>query len=261
LAGISLLNLLFARADIFVLGKLYSAADLGLYAMGIALVQTPATFLMNLLGQTLLPVHSQVQADKARVNRVVHTTTSLVLLVGLPALTCLAFCSRSVLTIVYGHRYAAAAAPLLIASGVAVLNILNGQLTMVFYAAGRPNLHRTAVAVMAGTMVTAIYPFTMWLGMAGGQWAALLSVAIGLGIQLIRVHSMTGLDCRSSGPVLAYAVCGSLAVATTCLGARMLSLSNQPIPTLASGIGGCLLALSLYYVIFFQGGRRAAIGI
>ena len=39
--GLSFLNLIFSRADIFVLGKLYPATALGLYSMGVALILTP----------------------------------------------------------------------------------------------------------------------------------------------------------------------------------------------------------------------------
>ncbi len=41
LFGLSFLNLAFARTDVFVLGKVFSAAELGIYTMGIYLVQTP----------------------------------------------------------------------------------------------------------------------------------------------------------------------------------------------------------------------------
>ena len=44
MVGLSFLNLIFARADIFVLGKLYSPAMLGIYALAVNLIQTPAKF-------------------------------------------------------------------------------------------------------------------------------------------------------------------------------------------------------------------------
>lgn len=44
LFGLSFLNLIFARADICVLAKLYSPSALGLYTMAIYLVQTPHEF-------------------------------------------------------------------------------------------------------------------------------------------------------------------------------------------------------------------------
>ena len=95
LFGLSILNLIFARADIFVLAKLYSTADLGLYTMAVYLVQTPAVFVINLLNQTLLPTFSHVQDDQPRTNRILLQATTLTALLGVPALVFLAFCGRS----------------------------------------------------------------------------------------------------------------------------------------------------------------------
>ena len=86
LFGLSFLNLIFTRADVFVLAKLYSPAALGFYVMGIYLVQTPAGFLMNLLGQTLLPTFSKVQGNKVRENRILLQLNSLLVQLGMPAL-------------------------------------------------------------------------------------------------------------------------------------------------------------------------------
>ena len=68
--GLSFLNLIFSRTDIFVLGKLYSATALGLYSMAVYLVQTPSVFLTAMLVQTLFPSFAQVQDDKERINRI-----------------------------------------------------------------------------------------------------------------------------------------------------------------------------------------------
>jgi lipopolysaccharide exporter len=255
LLGLSALNLILSRADIFVLAKVFSVAELGLYSMGISLVQAPTSFLLNLLGQTLLPVYSQVQTDKSRVNQILHTVISLVLLFGMPAITCLAFSGRAVLTVIYGHLYARVAAPLVVASGVAMLTVLNGQLTTVLYAAGRPNVHRISVIVMAGIMVLSIYPLATRFGPTGGQLAALLAVATGLVVQLVRLRRMLGTTVRSYAPVLLYSFYGSLAVVGTCLCARVCSISKQPLPAIAAGIVGCLLAVSLYSIKFLRGGR------
>jgi O-antigen/teichoic acid export membrane protein len=149
MAGLALLNLIFSRMDVFVLAKLFSEADLGLYSMGIYLVQTPVTFLMRIIAQTIYPTFAHVQDNPARENRILLNLTSATLLLGLPVLVFLGFSGHSVLTIVYGARYGAAAIALTLAACAALLNVLNAQLTMVFYSQGMPQLHRRAVAAMA----------------------------------------------------------------------------------------------------------------
>ena len=59
--GLGFLNLLIARTDIFVLGRLYPFAALGFYTMAVSLVTTPSTFLTTVMGQSLLPALSSVR--------------------------------------------------------------------------------------------------------------------------------------------------------------------------------------------------------
>ncbi|MEO6965429.1 MAG: oligosaccharide flippase family protein, partial [Acidobacteriaceae bacterium] len=129
LLGLSFLNLIFARTDIFVLGKMYSPAALGIYTMAVALVLTPSNFLISMLGQTLLPALSQVQANAQRANRILSEITAWAILFGSPAVVMIWLCGPSLLTVVYGSQYAAAAGALAIAAGVVFLNTLNSLIT------------------------------------------------------------------------------------------------------------------------------------
>jgi len=243
--GLSLLNLIFARTDIFVLGKLRTAAELGLYTMAVNLVQTPTSFAMNLLGRTILPALSHVQDNVARMNRVLLTVMSLLMAVGIPALVFVLFCGRPLLTLVYGHRYSTAAGPFVVATAVALVNLLNGQITSVFSAIGRPNLHRWCVAIMAGVMLFLIYPMIAHFGVVGGQLAALVAVVVGFLFQAMRVHEITGLDLSQHRGVLIRAIAVSVCVPAACLGLRWLSVSRQPLGSVVIGASGCLVAYSI----------------
>src|SRR5215469_6648483 len=84
--GLSLLNLIFARADIFVLAKLYSPTQLGFYAMAVYLIQTPSNFVINVLNQTLMPTFSHIHDDSPRMNRILLQATSCTTFLALPGL-------------------------------------------------------------------------------------------------------------------------------------------------------------------------------
>ena len=127
--GLSFLNLIFSRTDIFVLGKLYSTTALGLYAMGVALVLTPSSFITTVLGQTLFPAISHVQHDKEHINRILVEVTSWLILLGLPSVVVIYLCGHSLLSVIYGARYVAAAGPLAVAATVVFFNILNAAIT------------------------------------------------------------------------------------------------------------------------------------
>lgn len=248
--GLSFLNLIFARTDIFVLAKLNSTADLGLYTMAVYLVQTPTSFVMNLLGQTILPALARVQDDRARMNRIVLQVTSAILLVGMPAFVFALFSGHSLLRLAYGTRYGAATGPFIVAASVALLNLLNGQITSVFFATGRPHLHRACILVMAGTMVVVIYPFVQRLGIIGGQLACLTAVTMGFLFQVRRVHRLTGLKLSSYGSVFLVAIGISLTAIAVCLGARFFVALQHPLSNVLLGAAGCLLAYGCAVVIF-----------
>jgi O-antigen/teichoic acid export membrane protein len=257
--GLALFNLLFMRMDIFVLGKLYSATDLGLYSMAVYLIQTPAGFLVNVINQTLLPALSRVQEDNARMNRILLQVTSATVLVGLPAAVFVMFCGRSLLTIVYGARYSTASTALGLACCAALFNILNNQITMAFYAKGLPQLHRRSVAIMAITVVVLAYPLAKIFGLWGGQVACLIAVIIGYLLQIERMRGVTGLKISQYGSGFPIPIYSSVAIALVwLLSTRYISAMTRPVPNIILGLIGCLLAYGLAGALRFRQAREAA---
>lgn len=253
LFGLSFLNLLFSRADVFVLAKLCSPTALGLYSMAINLVQTPTSFIMTMLGQTLLPALSQVQGDVSRTNRILNKVTSMIVMAGLPLMAFVVFCGHSLLALAYGPRYEAMTAALVLASAVALVNMLNGLITTIFYARGVPGLHRWAVAVMAATMVVVVYPLCRWLGPVGGQVAALLAVVAGYLLQVERMRKLTGLSLISYGKSFALSCLVSMVVVVAGLSARPFAALARPAANIALGLAACLLAYLLACAILLRG--------
>jgi PST family polysaccharide transporter len=261
LFGLSFLNLIFARADIFVLAKLFSPAALGLYTMAIYLAQTPTGFIMNMLGQTLLPALSQIQGDTKRTNRILIRVTSMIALLGLPALAFVFFCGRSLLTLVYGSRYAMAAVPLTLACCVALFNIENGQLTIVFYARGLPQLHRRCVVITAIVMSGLIYPFSKWLGLAGGQLACLIAIVAGYLFQIARTRRLIRLDLAEYANTFFLPTLVSFSVVAICLVTHLFAPLVRPLPNIMFGIVGCVLAYSLSLIVLFRNNQKIREGL
>ena len=252
LFGLAFLNLIFARTDIFVLAKLYPAAQLGVYSMALYLAQTPVSYLMNLLGQTMLPTFSHIQGDDRRVGRILLQVSSLIIFLGIPALVFVVFCGHSLLMIVYGPRYGAASTALILTCAVALVNLLNGQLTTVFYARALPQLHRTCVLIMAIMMIVLMYPFAKWFGLVGGPMACLASVLVGFLFQLVRVRDLIGLDLSSYAKPTLSAVGISLSVVAVCLAAKISPRLDRPIPTVMLGVLGCLIAYGVGAALFIR---------
>jgi lipopolysaccharide exporter len=252
MVGLSFLNLIFARSDIFVLGKLYSPAALGFYTMAVFLVQAPSGFIINMLSTALLPAFSHVQGDKDRVNRMLSEVTSWVILLGLPAVAMVWLCGPSLLTITYGARYAASAGALALAAGVALINTLNAQVTILFYAAGRPALHRRAVAASAIVMMLAIFPACKYIGLVGGQIAALIAIATSYVLQVVRARSITGLSLPQYGRAFVPATLVSAWILIVGVGVRHLGLATRPLGNIAVAATACIVAYALSIPAFMR---------
>ncbi len=250
--GLSFFNLVFARTDIFVLGKLYSPAALGIYALAVNLVQTPSSFLINMLAQTLMPALSHVQTDKERMNRILSEVTSWVILLGLPAVVMVGMCGSSLLRITYGARYTPAASALAVCAGAVFLNVLNSLITNLFFAAGRPALHRRAVIVSAVTMVIVIYPACKYLGLIGGQIAALIAVTASYALQLARAREVTGLNLLRYGKNFIPATLGSAVILGVGVSAHLLGLATRPVENIAIAAASCIVAYVLCVPIFMR---------
>lgn len=258
LFGLSFLNLIFSKTDIFVLAKLYSPAQLGLYSMAIYLAQVPTGFIMNLLGQTMMPTFAHIQGDQERENRILQRVTSMIFILGMPVILFVYFCGRSVLDLAFGGRYSAAAPALAAAAVVSVLGLANGQITTVFYARGLPQLHRVCVIIMAVTMIVLIYPFAKYFGLLGGQLACIAACAAGWLFQVARIRHITHLRmARYFGSFLA-AIAISSVVAVVCLGQRLAGIGDRPVVTIAFGLLGCLVAYGLAGVFFLRASEQMA---
>jgi len=252
LFGLPLMSLIYMRMDVFVLGKLIPAAQLGVYSMGIALAQVPSGFLLNLLYQIFVPAFSQIREDKSRTNRVIVQVSSVIVLFGMPALCFVYFCGGPLLTVVYGQSYAASAAPLFVASAAVLIGMVNAQITGVFYALGTPGLHRRCIAVMAIVMVILIYPLSKWMGPLGAQVANLIAVSIGFAIQAERIHRITAFRIAEYWKMFARGCGLSVGVVMVWVISRLAVLPSRPLSSIGFGVLGCVLAYSVGCVMLLR---------
>ena len=170
-------------------------------------------------------------------------------------------CGSSLLTVFYGHRYStvAAAEVLAVAAGVAFLNTLNTLITNVFFATGEPALHRRAVAASAITMVITIYPACKYLGIVGGQVAALVAISASYILQIVRIRDITRLDLLRYGKSFIPATLVSGGVLLVGVSAHLIGLGARPVTNIFIAALACMCAYVLCVPIFVKI-RQTAVG-
>ncbi len=248
--GLSFLNFVFARTDIFVVGKLFGPAVLGIYALAVNLIQTPSEFLISTLSSTFLPAFSLVQSEKERGPRILMETSSWAILLGLPALVMIALAAPSILHLAYGAQYSAAANVLRFAEIGVFLNVLNSLITTSFFGMGRPELHRRAVAASAITMLIACYPACKAFGVIGGQIATVLAIAVSYFLQIARTRELNGTRTLQYVKALFPATAVSAGALALVVGARFMGIVSSPLANICASLSGCAIAFLTYILIF-----------
>lgn len=212
MAGLPLLTFLFMQADIFVLGRLVNKDILGYYAMAMTLSQIPLMLFSKIISPMMLPVFSQMQDQKERLRDNLLRMTRMLYLFGMPMAVCLTIFAKSILVIVYGDNYGQ------VYEAFAVLNIytlfyMAGTfIASIYFAMGRPEIHRWFIAIQLFLVVICIYPAVAWAGASGAAAAKLLCMALAGIVQLTILKRLLDLPIRQylktarEGLLLALAV-------------------------------------------------------
>ena len=66
--GLPMLAFIYMRADIFVLGKLCTQAELGIYSLAVTLARVPNIFMEKFVTPIFMPAFSEIQDNNQRIN-------------------------------------------------------------------------------------------------------------------------------------------------------------------------------------------------
>jgi len=194
MAGLSVLTLVIMQADTFVLAKVITPSELGLYTMAIALAIFPLSIFSKVVQPLVVPIFAGYQEDMGGMRTNVLKLSRLVWLFGLPMAAVLAIVSQPLLVLVYGRPDFATAAPAYsLYTGFVVVYMASMVTFSVYLAIGRPELQRRFTIVRAVLVVASLYPLALWLGGTGAALALLTSMVVAMAVQLFNLRRVTGL--------------------------------------------------------------------
>lgn len=200
--GLPILYVIYAQVPVFLIGKIFSQREVGMYSMASSLAQAPTAMITVLVNQLLMPAFSSRQGDHAWLNAVLLKTTKLMVAVGFPVACFGALYARDLLTVVYGSPYVAAAGSFGLLFFAALLGACSIPMVNVYLAIGRPGLHRLFSGIRALSLVLVIYPATVWYGTTGTAVAVVASMALSFCFQVNRMGGLTRLDTRRYAKIL-----------------------------------------------------------
>jgi O-antigen/teichoic acid export membrane protein len=256
--GLPILAFIFLRADVFVVGKIRSYADLGLYSMAVTLAFITSELMTKLINEVAMPAFSLIQSEKDKINKAILQITSTIALIWLPALAFVGLYSEDVLTIVYGAQYAVVALPFSIVFFTGLLSVNDSVISTAYFGMGRPELHRIFAGLRAIVIVTLIYPAVKWLGLIGAALAGCSAMSMGYLFEIIWFSRLTGLSLRDYCSVFLRPLGVSLCVLfvwATVGKLDVLNVATSSIMKIIPGILGCLLSYGLGILLLFRSKR------
>lgn len=191
--GLPLLTLLILQADVFVLGKVVSAEQLGYYALAIALAGFPLSIFSKVVQPLVVPTLATFQEDYPRMQTAVLGLSRLVWLFGLPLTTVMGIAAAPLLSLVYGAAYAQAAWAFALYSLFCIIYMASMVSFSVYLAIGRPELQRRFTIVRAVVVLAGLYPMSVALGTAGAALMLVLGMVVAMVVQLFNLRRVIGL--------------------------------------------------------------------
>jgi O-antigen/teichoic acid export membrane protein len=187
----NLLNTLSIRLQSLLIGKLFDSRTLGYYTLAQNTQQAPAQFMSSVLNRVGLPVFSTVAGQPAKLVGALRLSLRVSIFVFVPCMVGIAVVAKSLITVLYGVRWAPAA-PLLSVLSVAAmfwpLHVLNlaaigaqGRSDLIF------KLEVIKRVVSIGLIVACSFHGAMAIA-----WAVLASSVFGVVVNTWYSHKLLG---------------------------------------------------------------------
>jgi lipopolysaccharide exporter len=213
--GLPLLQFLYQRIDIFVLGKLVSDSLLGVYNLATSLAYIPYTVFEVVMGQLLLPIFSKIQDDFTALGVAYTRITRIVILFFFPFIVIMACFASPLLELAYGKAYKGAATVFQVLTVSLALRMVGLVSSSVFFAIGKPSLFRFSSIIRFAVIGAAIVPLIKVLGTVGAALANGVSLLVWIVMIQRMLKKTIGLSyasqlralipgCAVSGIILAF---------------------------------------------------------
>lgn len=135
-----ILNQVFENIYFPVIGKLFSAADLGLFTRARSIQSLPSQTLSTVIGRVTFPVFSRSQGDPARLKRRLKKALPSLVLLNFPVMVGLAATARPLVIVLMGQEWAGCIPYLQLLCAVGLLLPIDVMNLNILMAMGRSNL-------------------------------------------------------------------------------------------------------------------------
>jgi O-antigen/teichoic acid export membrane protein len=244
--GVPSLSLIGYAAPTFVLGKMVTEEQLGLYVLAGQLISIPLDFFTKIISPVLLTGFAKKQDDIVSLNNAVLRISELIAVVSLPLVGYIMVCAPALMFFLWGPQYIDATIPCVLLGLLIASRTQSSVLGTVYVAVGRPYLHRRYVILMTSVIILLIYPAVRYYGLAG---AAMTSVAGSYSALFMQIFWSRRAIPLKFGRYIGCFIPGLMMTFPTAIAIRLLLLFNINSLILILVVGAVLLLVT-YFVYF-----------
>lgn len=187
----------FKNIDYLLIGWFYGPAPLAIYRVAFDVAMEPAMAIGTLVNRTALPVFAKIAAMKEQLSQALIWSVGRIAMLVAPMMVALILVADPLMALLHdrqGHSYAAAALPLKLLAGAALLRVTAQILYPLMMGTGRPG---AAARLSAATLVLLTigiaaaglsFPAKSGIVAVSAVWLGVYPILIVWGIRHLRMH-------------------------------------------------------------------------
>lgn len=227
--GLAIVVFLTRELDNLAIGKLLGMDVLGYYVVAYTLANIPSTYLSTVLAKVLFPMFSKLQADRVGLGVEYWRGIRLLLAIAVPLSVGIAVLAPEIVAVLYGARWAPAAAPLQILAAFGcfrALWMLNGYL---YNAIGKPQIDFYVSLSRLVVMGAVLYPLTVSYGIIGASVAVTLPMVLQFLVGVFLSQRFIGVPIATALRPFVIAIGQGAVLVVVLLSAKVFVTSNPVI--------------------------------
>lgn len=241
----NLVNWTLLNADYLVIGRMVSAAEVGVYMIAFNVANWSTSILGSVLNNVVVPALGRVSGSREELGRATTSATRLVALVAMPVAALTVGLAGPLVETVFGARWSQAAGVLQVLGVYGGMYAFSLLFVNVLVAAGATGRLLAVQVLWAAALAPGMVVGVRLFGLTGAAWAHVAVMALlalpcyGLMVRRVTGRSAAALARATSRPAVAAAVGGLVAWgAATVLGGGAAGL-------LAGGLAGTAAYLAV----------------
>ncbi|MGV1005767.1 MAG: oligosaccharide flippase family protein [Candidatus Nanopelagicales bacterium] len=244
LAGSSMVSLAVENIDYMVVSRLLGPTPLGYYTLAYNIAGWPPSLVNSVLASIVIPAVGRLAGHQPGLRHQLTRGATVLALLALPAAALLSTLAAPLIAIVYGQKWASAAAPLAVLAMLGPFRMATTFFSDVLIALGRTRVLLLVRLAWLGLLVPVLIVLVRWHGIVGAGMAQIAVSAVILPA-LVVILSVEG---SVSPRAIARAVL-PLAWPVAACTAAALAVSRQDLGPLATFLAGGVVGGMAYLAV------------